>query len=179
MDPVSLFLNTTGYSFTRSVFFCFQKDLVKLGKIDNVFSLLTSLLHTRNKNKHTVHSDTKWKAPGKWILKTGKWNSILDCAALKHGLCSKWSPLYCFGLNMLATAHAEPKIRFYFVTQPWNFLFLIGCSLMLSESWTTSKIILVWISQSMRFQLQLKGQAGKVWVHPKPLCVWAQICHKM
>ena len=78
MDPVSLFLNTTGYSFTRSVFFCFQKDLMKLGKIDKVFSLLTSLLHTRNKNKHTVHSDTKWKAPGKWILKTGTQFSIVQ-----------------------------------------------------------------------------------------------------
>ena len=42
-------------------------------------------------------------------------------------------------------AHAEPTIRIYVVTQPWNFPFLIGCSLMLSESLTTSKIILVWI----------------------------------
>ena len=37
MDPASLFLDTTGYSFTQSVFNCFQKDLDKLGKIDKCF----------------------------------------------------------------------------------------------------------------------------------------------
>ena len=106
-------------------------------KLINVFSLLTSLLHTRNMKRHIVHSVTKWKASRKWILKTATTEPNFRLHFPKTVLCSKCSPLYCFGKNMLAAAGTELTIRIYVVTQPWNFLFMIGCSLMLSKSRTT------------------------------------------